>query len=92
MPIMNGLETTKRIRDLGYPVVVIMLTAYKDLDMMKKSAFAGADDYITKPIDLSELYAKILLAEKYLPFHKFRHSLIVSLFPRKSYLRRLLKN
>uniref|UniRef100_A0A7C3RM75 Response regulator n=1 Tax=Dictyoglomus thermophilum TaxID=14 RepID=A0A7C3RM75_DICTH len=83
MPIMNGLETTKRIRDLGYPVVVIMLTAYKDLDMMKKSAFAGADDYITKPIDLSELYAKILLAEKYLPFHKFRHSLIVSLFSEK---------
>jgi len=83
MPIMDGLEATKRIRDLGYPVMVIMLTAYKDLDMMRKSALAGADDYITKPIDLSELYARILLAEKHLPFHKFRHSLIVSLFSEK---------
>jgi len=64
MPKMDGIETTKEIRKRNIPVIVIMLTAFSDEKIMKSTVEAGADDYITKPVNFDELDSRIKLATK----------------------------
>lgn len=63
MPVMNGYEATKSIRGLGknwiqkLPIVAMTANAFSE---DKKNAFeAGMNDYITKPVDVIELYRKL---------------------------------
>ncbi|MDR2569305.1 MAG: response regulator [Oscillospiraceae bacterium] len=57
MPQMDGIETTKKLRDIGYKDVIIALTAnaLTGNDEMFKSN--GFDDFIAKPIDIHHLNA-----------------------------------
>ena len=58
MPVMDGLEACRRIREFS-DVPIIMLTA-KAEDMDKLLGFdQGADDYLTKPFNILELKARI---------------------------------
>ena len=58
MPVMDGLEACRRIREFS-EVPIIMLTA-KTEDMDKLIGFdQGADDYLTKPFNILELKARI---------------------------------
>jgi len=55
MPEIDGIETTKRIRDLGYTNPIVALTANAvvgQADMFLKNGF---DDFISKPIDVRHL-------------------------------------
>ena len=55
MPMMDGIETTKRIRALGYTEPIVALTANAitgQADIFLKSGF---DDFISKPIDIRQL-------------------------------------
>jgi CheY-like chemotaxis protein len=53
MPIMDGLETCRRIRKMKGTgtIPIIMLTGLADADSAKQAASAGATDYVTKPIN-----------------------------------------
>jgi CheY-like chemotaxis protein len=53
MPVMDGLESIKRIRQGGLSVPIVCLTANAMKEDMKLSFDAGADEYLTKPIDFS---------------------------------------
>lgn len=67
MPVMNGIETLKKMRRekiLNDKTKVIMLTASAIAGMREIYLSEGFDDYLSKPIDVSEL-EKML--EKYLP-------------------------
>ena len=66
MPEMDGLELCKQIRDskLGYYVYMIMLTSRNFSNDLVTSLSAGADDFISKPINLKELRARIRSAER----------------------------
>ena len=67
MPVMNGVETLKKMRQdkvLNDKTSVIMLTASAIAGMREFYLREGFDDYLSKPIDVSEL-EKML--EKYLP-------------------------
>jgi DNA-binding response OmpR family regulator len=58
MPEVDGWETCRRIREISN-VPIIMLTAKaQELDIVRGLEM-GADDYVTKPFDLSELKARI---------------------------------
>jgi class 3 adenylate cyclase len=60
MPVMDGYEVCRRIRgqaDTAY-LPVVMLTASGD-EQKIKALEAGADDFLTKPIDQSELLARV---------------------------------
>ena len=59
MPGQDGLELVSDIRQIDQKIPILMVTA-KDAFADKKRAFeAGADDYITKPIDFDEMLLRI---------------------------------
>lgn len=59
MPVIDGLEVCKYIRNKSRRVGIIMLTA-KTQEMDKVTGLmVGADDYVTKPFSPSELMARI---------------------------------
>ncbi len=59
LPDMNGFELCRRIRDSGNYVPVIMLTARSAPEDRVLGLEAGADDYMVKPFELSELLARV---------------------------------
>jgi putative two-component system response regulator len=52
MPEMDGIELLKRVRDLNPKMMVIMVTAYPEIDMAVEAMRLGAYDFIIKPADL----------------------------------------
>lgn len=54
MPIMNGLEATRQIKQLYPDLPIIAQTAYAMDGDRERSLQAGCDDYIAKPINLKE--------------------------------------
>ena len=59
MPLMNGIDACKRIRELSPGVGVIFLTAKTQESDKIYGLYSGADDYITKPFSVTELLARI---------------------------------
>lgn len=62
MPLMDGFEATRKIRELGYDKPIVALTA-SSLPADKQTCIdAGCDDYVAKPFDFQPLLD--LIAEK----------------------------
>ena len=59
MPIMDGYELTLVLRDAGYVIPILMVTAKDTYPDKKKGFDLGIDDYITKPIDMEELVLRV---------------------------------
>lgn len=58
MPEMDGYEACARIRDIS-DVPIIMLSALRNEAEIVRGLDAGADDYVTKPFNVSELIARV---------------------------------
>jgi len=61
MPVMDGLTATKRIRELPQfdNLPIIAMTAHAMADDRQKCLDAGMQEYLTKPIDVRQLYAAL---------------------------------
>jgi DNA-binding response OmpR family regulator len=59
LPDLDGFALCRKIRDSGNFTPVIMLTARSDPDDRVTGLEAGADDYMVKPFELSELLARV---------------------------------
>jgi len=59
MPVMNGFEAVKKIREFNKNVFIIAQTAYAMTGDAEKVKELGCDDYISKPIDIELLHEKI---------------------------------
>ena len=60
MPLMDGqslCEAVKRDADIDF-IPVILLTAKASRDSRMAGLVGGADDYLTKPVDLDELFIR----------------------------------
>lgn len=63
MPGMSGLQLLEEIKSLRPtpPPVVMMITAYGDDENYKEAMRLGADEFLTKPIDFTDLKEKLKL-------------------------------
>jgi len=59
MPRMDGLTAARRIRSTGTTTPILMLTARDTVGDRVTGLDAGADDYLVKPFELDELFARI---------------------------------
>jgi signal transduction histidine kinase/CheY-like chemotaxis protein len=69
MPKMDGMETTKIIREMGYTRPIIALTANALAGQAEMFMENGFDGFISKPIDIRQLNASLnkLIRDKYPP-------------------------
>jgi DNA-binding NarL/FixJ family response regulator len=49
MPVLNGIEVTRRLRSAVQGITVVLLTTYSDPDMVNAALAAGASAYVLKP-------------------------------------------
>ena len=64
MPLMDGVETFKRIKKIRPDTVVMMMTAYAVEDLVQEALKEGAYGVIYKPIDIEKVTALIEEARK----------------------------
>ncbi len=59
LPDMNGLQLSKELRAKQPKALILMLTALSTTQDKVQGLDAGADDYLTKPFELTELSARV---------------------------------
>ncbi|GLV47898.1 two-component system response regulator [Thermus sp. LT1-2-5] len=59
MPVMDGLELTRRVKALDPLLPVLLLTADGEREVRLKGIEAGADDFLNRPVDLAELRLRV---------------------------------
>lgn len=59
MPRLDGTELVRELRDAGYDLPILMLTAKSAQADINDGFVVGADDYLTKPADLRELALRV---------------------------------
>lgn len=61
MPMMDGLEVARALKADPHTasIPVVLLTARTKIDDMREGRDAGADDYVTKPFDPTELVQRV---------------------------------
>ncbi len=66
MPNMDGIELIRKIRSIprGEYIYIIIMTSKTEKEDMVKGMGAGADDFITKPIDMRELEVRLRAGER----------------------------
>ncbi len=64
LPVIDGIEVLKQIRELDGNAYVIMITAFDDMKTTVTAMKLGAFEYICKPIDYDELLLSIRKAQR----------------------------
>jgi two-component system, OmpR family, response regulator MprA len=59
MPGIDGIEVCRRLRDARHDTPILMLTARDTVGDRVAGLDAGAEDYLVKPFDLEELFARL---------------------------------
>lgn len=64
LPDMDGLDVLRRIRERHVDLPVLVLTARDQLDDKITGLDSGADDYLAKPFEMTELFARLRVLER----------------------------
>jgi DNA-binding response OmpR family regulator len=59
LPVMDGVEVLRRLRDRGIATPALVLTARGTLEDRVEGLDSGADDYLVKPFEVPELVARL---------------------------------
>ncbi len=65
MPVLDGYEATKKIRQINIEIPVIALTASATLEDQTKAYACGMTDFVTKPFNPTDLFNKIAKYSNY---------------------------
>ncbi len=59
MPVMDGYEFVRLLREAGNTTPVLMITAKDAFDDMRQGFISGTDDYMVKPINVNEMVLRV---------------------------------
>ena len=59
MPVMDGYELVRSLREINQTIPVMMITAKEAFDDMRMGFLSGSDDYMVKPFSIKELLFRI---------------------------------
>ena len=59
MPVTDGYELVRLLRDAGNTTPVMMITAKDAFDDMRMGFLSGSDDYMVKPINVNEMVLRV---------------------------------
>ena len=59
MPVLDGYELVRQLRDTGNITPVLMITAKDAFDDMSQGFVSGTDDYMVKPVNVNEMLLRV---------------------------------
>ena len=59
MPVMDGFEMVRQLREVGNSTPVLMITAKDTFDDMRQGFLCGTDDYMVKPVNVNEMVLRV---------------------------------
>lgn len=59
MPVMDGYELVRQLRDAGSSIPIMMITARDAFDDMRQGFLSGTDDFMVKPINVNEMVLRV---------------------------------
>ncbi|MBR3961915.1 MAG: response regulator transcription factor [Oscillospiraceae bacterium] len=59
MPVMDGYELVRTLRESGNLVPVMMITAKDAFDDMRLGFLSGTDDFMVKPVNINEMVLRV---------------------------------
>ncbi len=77
LPGMHGLEVLKNLRQRDIRTPVIILTAHTDEDGIANGLSNGADDFMTKPFGVAELFARVTAVMRRTKGHVMQEELLL---------------
>ena len=59
MPVMDGYELVRSLREADMKMPVLMITAKDAFDDMRRGFLSGTDDYMIKPVNVNEMVLRV---------------------------------
>ena len=59
MPVMDGFQMVRKLRETGISTPVLMITAKDSFDDMRQGFLSGTDDYMVKPVNVNEMVLRV---------------------------------
>jgi two-component system, NtrC family, sensor kinase len=89
LPELSGIELCRKIRETQTPVYtyIIIMTAKDSKDDVLATFDAGADDYVAKPYDIRELYARMNTGKRIIQLEDRHHALQQTLINSRARIR-----
>lgn len=55
MPVINGIETLTRMKEICPNIVAIMISGFRNPQVLEAAKRSGATDYLFKPLDINKV-------------------------------------
>jgi len=55
MPVMDGLELSRRMKELRPDIRIVIITGYREFEYARKAIHIGVEEYVLKPVQAEEL-------------------------------------
>ncbi len=56
MPEMDGLETLRQLKIINPDLIAVMISGFRNEDMLEKALKIGASNYLYKPLDVQSIF------------------------------------
>jgi len=64
MPVMNGMETMLRLKELCPSLIMTMISGFRNPYMLEAALNSGAENYLFKPLNVKEILLSTIVPLK----------------------------